>query len=197
VDRALASCLEHATLAEHNLFDGPVVREHGDDRVTLAGVCQLSSQMRAPIDQLLRLARRAIVDGDLVAGPEQVRRHPDPHVPEPDESDLHDLTSRWPESVTVRLVSDLSTEARVRAELLQLDLEREPERGLVVEESIVAVERLWPERADVRRLAGGLRADHHAARAEVTLELRPEPSARRGGVRRGSQHPQHNQSAHP
>jgi hypothetical protein len=62
VDRALAQAPEHARLTEHNPFNGSVVGEHRDDGIALASVGQSSSFVRPPIDQPLRLARRAIVD---------------------------------------------------------------------------------------------------------------------------------------
>src|SRR5262249_44282119 len=55
-----------------------------------AGVCHSSGQARTPIDQRLRLARRAIVDGDLVASLEQGSGHCGSHLPQADESDFHD-----------------------------------------------------------------------------------------------------------
>src|SRR5208337_3119013 len=107
VDRALAKALEHAPLAEHNPFDGAVVREHGDDRITLAGICHSSGQVRTPIDQPLRLARRAIVDGDFVASLEQASGHCGSHVPEADESDFHDWAPVPDYRVTVALLMSM------------------------------------------------------------------------------------------
>jgi len=49
--------------------------------------------VRTLLDQRLRFAERAIVNGHRVARPDQVRRHAGSHVPKPDESDFHDLTS--------------------------------------------------------------------------------------------------------
>ena len=101
VDRALAQARDHALLAEDDAFDSAVVRQHRKDGVAPAGVRHFRGGPRTLLDQSLRLAGRAIVDCDLMAGPEQARHHPDPHLPEPNESDLHDLTSLQPESVAV------------------------------------------------------------------------------------------------
>src|SRR5947207_2010279 len=89
MDRPLSQALEHAALAERHPFDGAVVRQHGDDRIAPAGVRHLSRRARSPIDEPLRPARRAVVDGDLVAGLKQASRHAGAHVPEADESDCH------------------------------------------------------------------------------------------------------------
>ena len=63
---------------------GAVVREHGDDCITPAGVCHsrgpVRAPVRAPVDQRLRFAWRAVVDGDVVAGREQALRHRGPHA---------------------------------------------------------------------------------------------------------------------
>jgi hypothetical protein len=104
------------------------------------------------------------------------------------------LTSLQPESVTVRLGSDPSTDARVRAVVLQVELERKPGGRAAINELIVAVERLRAERSHIRRRDGGLRADHDPASAEVTPELRPKPLAR-DGVRRAGQNPHYHQNA--
>ena len=49
------------------------------------------SQVRAPIEQRLRLAWCAIVDEDLVASLEQASGHRGSHVPQADESNFHEI----------------------------------------------------------------------------------------------------------
>jgi hypothetical protein len=71
VDGALAQPLQYATWPKDHAFDGIVVREHGDDHITLADVRCLGGLARALFDQRVCLVRAAIVDDDLMAGLQQ------------------------------------------------------------------------------------------------------------------------------
>jgi hypothetical protein len=51
------------------------------------------SGVRALLDQGSVFTGRAVVHGDVVAGPEQIRRHAGFHVTKADESHVHGLTS--------------------------------------------------------------------------------------------------------
>ena len=91
VDRALAQRADHAVVAEHDRLDAGVVRQHRDDGVAAAGVSHPRRGARALLHEGPRPARGTIVDRHPVAGAKEVRRHAGAHVPEADESDVHDV----------------------------------------------------------------------------------------------------------
>ena len=93
VDCARAQASDHALIPEHDAFNGTIVRQHRHDGLALAGVCHQPSGVCALLGERSLFTGRAVVHGDLMAGPEQVPRHAGSHVPKPDESDFHDLTS--------------------------------------------------------------------------------------------------------
>src|SRR5205814_9454266 len=73
----------------------------------------------------------------------------------------------------------LPAEARMGADVLQLEPEGPIGCYPVREEGAAPVESRWPERPEVRGLVLGLRADQHLTPAEGTFELRSAPPARR------------------
>ena len=90
MDRAGREVLENAVLAEHHGLDGLVVREHREDRVAPTGVRDRGGLRRPSPHQGFRLRPGAIVDGDLMAGRQQIPRHARAHAAKPDETDFHD-----------------------------------------------------------------------------------------------------------
>src|SRR5213593_180203 len=88
-------------------------------------------------------------------------------------------------SVAVRLVPDPAAEARVHADVLELEPEGPAWQRPVVE--VATLEELWPQRAAVGGRGRRLRADQQLAPAEVALELGPEPPASRRGSSRGAE----------
>src|SRR5438876_319465 len=73
-------------------------------------------------------------------------------------------------SVAVRLVPDPAAEARVHADVLELEPEGPAWQRPVVE--VATLEELWPQRAAVGGRGRRLRADQQLAPAEVALEPR-------------------------
>src|SRR5438132_9196286 len=88
-------------------------------------------------------------------------------------------------SVAVRLVPDPPAEARVHADVLQLEPEGPPWQRPVVD--VATLEELCPKRAGVGGRGLRLRPDQQLASAEVALELGPEPPARRRGCGSGTE----------
>src|SRR3954447_9332600 len=81
--------LEDTVLAEHHDLDGIVVREHRENRIPATGIRDRGGLLGPSFHHGFGFRPRAIVDGDLMAGFEQIRRHACAHVAEPDETDLH------------------------------------------------------------------------------------------------------------
>jgi len=75
---------------EDHLLDGGIVGQHAHDGFAIAaGIGRGIGDARAFLGEGLRFFARAVVDGELVAGAEQVARHSRAHVSESDKSDLH------------------------------------------------------------------------------------------------------------
>src|SRR5207249_4158130 len=98
-------------------------------------------------------------------------------------------------SVAVRFVPDLPAEARVDADVLELQPEGPP--GPRAEVEIATLEQLWPRSPGVSGRGLRLRADQQLAPAEVALELGPEPPAPRSRSRDDSPDPGWTSCEHP
>src|SRR3954463_6425828 len=75
---------------EHHDLDGIVVREHRENRIAATGIRDRGGLLGPSLHQGFGFHPRAMVDGDLIAGFEQICRHACAHVAQPDETDLHD-----------------------------------------------------------------------------------------------------------
>jgi hypothetical protein len=80
---------KRAGFIENNLLDRRVVAQHRDEGIAAASVGDSIGDLRAFCRQGFRLAARAIVDDDAMAGLEQVQRDRRTHVTEPNESYFH------------------------------------------------------------------------------------------------------------
>src|SRR6266446_10280638 len=90
MDRAGTEAVENTVLAEHDGLDGIVVGEHREDRIAPTGVRDRGGLLGPSPHQGFRFRPRAIVDGDLMAGLQEIRRHACAHPAKPDETNLHD-----------------------------------------------------------------------------------------------------------
>src|ERR1700722_13954609 len=89
---------QHAGLPENDSLQRVVVGQHGDDDFCRANRLNAALRMRAETHQRFGLVGGSIVNGDLVARFEQIRRHGGTHLSEANKSDLHETSSsdlRW------------------------------------------------------------------------------------------------------
>jgi hypothetical protein len=89
MDRGGGEALKDTVLAEHRGLDDIVVCQHREDRIAPTGLRDRGGLLGPSLHQGFRFPSRAIVDGDLVAGLQQIRRHARAHMAKPDETDLH------------------------------------------------------------------------------------------------------------
>jgi hypothetical protein len=85
VDRALGQAGDDASLTQGDACNRFVVRQHGDDRVTSAGIGDAGGGFGALADQWFHLGQRAVIDSDLMSGLQEVGGHPASHVSQSDE----------------------------------------------------------------------------------------------------------------
>src|SRR5580698_6802152 len=90
---ALFEAGQYAALAENVSLQRVVVGQHGDDDFCRANRLNAALRLRAETHQRFGLAGGSIVDADLVARFEQIRRHGGTHLPEANESDFHSSAS--------------------------------------------------------------------------------------------------------
>ncbi len=93
MDGAGREALEDTVLAEHHGLDGIVVREHRQDGIAPTSVRDRGGLLGPSPHESFRFRPGAIVDGDLMAGLQQIARHARAHVAKPDETDFHDSRS--------------------------------------------------------------------------------------------------------
>jgi hypothetical protein len=91
VNAARAQRSDRAAIGEHDALDGGIVGEHGDHHIAATSVRHRGSAFRPLLYQSLGFFRSAVINGYVVAGFEQVRRHARAHVPQPNESNFHVL----------------------------------------------------------------------------------------------------------
>ena len=89
VDGALRECRDSAAVSKHDRFDRRVVGEHGDDKRVAPRVGRSGGDPRAFRRQRLRFVARSVMDGQAMAGREQVARDRAAHIAEPNETDIH------------------------------------------------------------------------------------------------------------
>ncbi len=92
MDRVLFHILDQAFFSIGHVLKGAVVRQHGDDGLSRAGISHLIGRMSAVMDQLLLFGSGSIVDRNAVADPEQVCRHAGPHLTQSNKSNIHDYS---------------------------------------------------------------------------------------------------------
>ena len=96
MDCAGREALEDTVLAEHDGLDGIVVCQHREDRIAATGVRDRAGLLGPCLHQGFCFRRRAIVDGELMAGLQQIGGHACAHLAKPDETDLHDPLRQHP-----------------------------------------------------------------------------------------------------
>ena len=57
---------------QSHMLHGFVVGEHGHHRIAAAGIRDAQSFMRAACDQILRFARRTVIDRNLMPGVQKI-----------------------------------------------------------------------------------------------------------------------------
>src|ERR1700677_2112124 len=95
---ALFEAGQYAALPENDSLQRVVVGQHGDDDFCRANRLNAGLRLRAETHQRFGLAGGSIVNADLVARFEQIRRHGGTHLSEANKSDLHlesSLDLRW------------------------------------------------------------------------------------------------------
>ena len=93
MDRGREQAADDATVTEHDALDGIVVCQHGNHGIAAAGVRHAGGSFRSLRNEGFDLRACPIVDGHIVTGFQQVRRHTSAHMPQTDEPDLHGNTS--------------------------------------------------------------------------------------------------------
>ena len=91
--RACGQAADDATFTEHDALDGIVVCQHGNHGFAAAGVRHAGGGFRSLCNERFDPRACPVVDGHVMAGLQEVRRHAGAHVPQSDESDLHGNTS--------------------------------------------------------------------------------------------------------
>jgi len=71
---------------------GRVIREHGDDRISLASLAHVVRDLRTSCHERTRRVWTSVVNRHLVAGFNQVAGHAGAHVSESDEAHFHLIT---------------------------------------------------------------------------------------------------------
>jgi hypothetical protein len=92
MDHARGQPVDDATAAEHDALDGTVVCQHGKHGIAAAGVRHAGGGSRSLRNERFDLRACPVVDGHVMAGLQEVRRHPGAHVPQSNESNFHGNT---------------------------------------------------------------------------------------------------------
>jgi hypothetical protein len=92
MNRARGQAVDDATAIEHDALDGTVVCQHGKHGIAAAGVRHAGGGFRSLRNERFDLRAFPVVDGHIMAGLQEVRRHAGAHVPQSDESDFHGNT---------------------------------------------------------------------------------------------------------
>jgi hypothetical protein len=90
--RACGQAADDATVTEYDPLNGIVVCQHGNHGIAAAGVRHAGGGFRSLCNERFDLRACPVVDGHIMAGIQEVRRHAGTHVPQSDESDLHGNT---------------------------------------------------------------------------------------------------------
>src|ERR1700722_708175 len=113
MDCTSGEALDDTTLAEHRGLDDIVVCQHREDRIAPTRVRDRDGLLGPFSCQRCRFRRRAIVNGDLMAGLQQVRRHGRAHLAQPDETNFHYFA---PSNVSAALNTTALTRSAAAAE---------------------------------------------------------------------------------
>src|SRR5262245_4463229 len=89
MDCPFAEVCEDTPVAIDDTLDGEVIRQHGEYRITLAGISDALGGAGSSFDQNPCLAPRPVVNRELMAVLEEVHGRACTHVPKSDESDFH------------------------------------------------------------------------------------------------------------
>jgi hypothetical protein len=89
MDRASTEFSDDAVVGQRDLNSRRIVREHGDDRLTSAGVRDAGRLVCTQLEERAALFGIAVEDGDIVSSLHQIRRHRRSHLPEAYKSNFH------------------------------------------------------------------------------------------------------------